>query len=282
MSYQFDIEIDSGAGFCFGVKNAVEKAEAVLNANKELFCLGDIVHNDEEVKRLESLGMKTIDHQALVGLKNKTVLIRAHGEPPETYKSLFANQNTLIEATCPVVLKLQERIEKTHQGGDFILIYGKKSHPEIIGITGRLTGNYLVFSHFEELEPERLPSRLCLYSQTTMDVERLHAIADRLRALGKEIVLKDTVCRQVSGRKEALQNFALRKDVVLMVAGIHSSNGRILLEACREVNPQSYLVGSEKDLDSSWFKPGDRVGISGATSTPAWLMDQIADYLRSW
>lgn len=275
------IEIDSKSGFCFGVKKAIQIAEDVLAEEKELYCLGKIVHNLEEVKRLEKLGMITIGHENLNNLKGKNVLIRAHGEPPLTYETLRKNNNRIIEATCPVVLKLQDRIKISHEKGDFILIYGKKKHPEILGLVGQIDAEYQVFREYDELILSKIPARLTLYSQTTMDVDQLISIAERLVAAGKEIVLKDTVCRQVLGRKKELQRFSLKKDVILMVAGKDSSNGQVLFQACKDVNPRTYHISSKDDISLEWFKKKDEVGICGATSTPEWLMKEIKEFLLS-
>lgn len=280
MKLNLDIEIDAKSGFCFGVRQAIQIAEDVLSDGRQLYCLGKIVHNQEEVKRLERLGMISISHDDLHNLKDKSVLIRAHGEPPETYILLEKNNNTIIEATCSVVLKLQDRIKNSHHQGDFILIFGKKKHPEILGLAGQIEGDYLVFEDYNELDLNSLPFKLTLYSQTTMDVDQLHDIYNKLTLYGKEVLLKDTICRQVLGRKKELQNFSRRKDVILMVAGKDSSNGQVLYESCKAVNSRSYQVSSLDDVNLEWFKSGDKLGICGATSTPEWLMNEIKDFLN--
>ncbi|MEA1878475.1 MAG: 4-hydroxy-3-methylbut-2-enyl diphosphate reductase [Bacteroidota bacterium] len=279
MKLNLDIEIDSQSGFCFGVKEAIRKAEDVLSQGKKLYCLGQIVHNQEEIKRLEDLGMVTIDLGDIEKLKGENILIRAHGEPPETYNSIEKNHNVSIEATCPVVLKLQDRIKATHDDGDFILIFGKKQHPEVLGLAGQIGGDYLIFKEFEELVIDDLPDRITLYSQTTMDVDQLLIIAEKLKQAGKEVVLKDTVCRQVLGRKNEIQIFAKKKNIILMVAGKNSSNGQILYEACKLVNSRSYHISSVGEVSPEWFLSGDKVGICGATSTPDWLMKDVEVYL---
>jgi len=281
MTLNLDIEVDAQSGFCFGVRKAIQKAEGVLAQGKKLYCLGQIVHNHEEVKRLEKLGMITIDHNEIKNLSGENILIRAHGEPPETYEILEKNNNFAIEATCSVVLKLQDRIKNSHEEGDFILLFGKKQHPEVLGLAGQIDGDYLVFKEFEELIIDKLPDRITLYSQTTMDVDQLHSIANKLTQAGKEVILKDTVCRQVLGRKNELQTFALKKDVIIMVAGKNSSNGQILFESCKMVNSRSYHVSSVEEVSSAWFLSGDKVGICGATSTPDWLMKEIDGYLTN-
>jgi len=279
MKLNLDIEIDSQSGFCFGVKEAIKKAEDVLSQGKKLYCLGQIVHNQEEIKRLEDLGMITIDLKDISTLSNENILIRAHGEPPDTYDIIKDNHNSSIEATCPVVLKLQDRIKSTDNIGGFILIFGKKHHPEVLGLEGQISGDYQVFKEFEELNIDELPDHITLYSQTTMDADQLHIIADKLKQAGKDVVLKDTVCRQVLGRKGEIQTFARKKNIILMVAGKNSSNGQILYKACKEVNPRSYHISSVEDVKSEWFLSDEKVGICGATSTPDWLMMNVEEYL---
>lgn len=279
MKLNLDIEIDSQSGFCFGVKKAIQKAEDVLSQGKKLYCLGQIVHNQEEIKRLEDLGMLTIGLDDIKDLSGENILIRAHGEPPETYNIIENNHNVSIEATCPVVLKLQDRIKTTHDNGDFILIFGKKQHPEVLGLVGQIGGDYLVIKEFEELIVDELPDRITLYSQTTMDMDQLLEIAEKLKQAGKEVILKDTVCREVLGRKAELQKFAKEKNIILMVAGKNSSNGQILFEACKLVNSRSYHISSVGDISSDWFLTGDKVGICGATSTPDWLMKDVEGHL---
>lgn len=279
MEFKLNIEIDAKSGFCFGVKKAIDKAEDILSKGEKLYCLGQIVHNHEEIKRLEELGMVTIDLKDVENLKGENILIRAHGEPPETYDVIEKHHNNSIEATCPVVLKLQDKIKTTHSKGDFILIFGKKLHPEVLGLAGQIDGDYQVFKQFEELDIDVLPDRIILYSQTTMDVDQLHIIAMKLKQAGKKVVLKDTVCRQVLGRKEELQNFAKKKSIILMVAGKNSSNGQILYQACKLANHRSYHVSSVEEVLPEWFQVGDNVGICGATSTPDWLMKDVKSYL---
>lgn len=279
MKLNLDIEIDSQSGFCFGVKKAIQRAEDILSQGKKLYCLGQIVHNQEEIKRLENLGMLTIGLDDIKNLSGENILIRAHGEPPETYNIIKNNHNVSIEATCPVVLKLQDRIKTTHDNGDFILIFGKKQHPEVLGLVGQIGGDYLVIKEFEELIVDELPDRITLYSQTTMDMDQLLEIAEKLKQAGKEVILKDTVCRQVLGRKAELHKFAKEKNIILMVAGKNSSNGQILFEACKLVNSRSYHISSVGDISSDWFLTGDKVGICGATSTPDWLMKDVEGHL---
>jgi len=276
------VTIDPKSGFCFGVKMAITKAEEVLQSGEKLYCLGHIVHNREEVHRLEKMGMITISHDQLPELAGSTVLVRAHGEPPETYRQLEKSGIRLIEASCPVVLKLQDRIRQSHKDGDYILIYGKMEHPEVIGLAGQLPADFQVFQSLEDLDWSTLPQRVTLYSQTTKDPETLIKMADAIENQGIEVNLKDTICRQVSGRKNKLQAFAKEQDVLIMVAGRDSSNGNLLHQRCLEVNPRSYKISSPDDLDPNWFAKNERVGVAGATSTPIWLMEKIAVLIQTY
>jgi 4-hydroxy-3-methylbut-2-en-1-yl diphosphate reductase len=281
MSLNLKVEIDPRSGFCFGVVKAIRRAEEILGKEGKLYCLGQIVHNDEEVKRLQKLGMITITHEQIPGLAGQKVLIRAHGEPPETYESLLNNGNEILDATCPIVLKLQDRMKKSESGGEHILIYGKANHPEVVGLMGHLEGKAQVFKEMEELDLTQLPDSVTLYSQTTMGVEKLYSIRQKLEEAGIRVLLKDTVCRQVSGRKDEMQQFCRRHDVIIFVSGVESSNGRVLYEACREVNSRSHKISSVSEVDHSWFEPGNTVGICGATSTPTWQMEEVRDLLIS-
>lgn len=282
MILHLSVDKDPDAGFCFGVERAIEIAESLLTKGQEVYCLGEIVHNSEEVRRLENLGMKTITHQDLDLISGKNVLVRSHGEPPETYELIRKNGNTLVEATCPIVLKLQERVKKDGQTGRFILIFGKEKHPEVIGLTGHLdTTEYLVFHHPEVLDLSLLPHEVTLYSQTTMDPDLFQEAQEILKNGGIQVQVKDTICRKVSGKREKLKIFAAERDVVLMVAGKNSSNGRVLFEVCRAANPASYLITRPDEIDPSWFLPRQKVGITGATSTPGWQMDAVAKHLKT-
>jgi 4-hydroxy-3-methylbut-2-en-1-yl diphosphate reductase len=277
MSLNLKVEIDPRSGFCFGVVKAIGRAEEILRKEGKLFCLGQIVHNDEEVKRLKKLGMITVSYDDIDQIHGQKVLIRAHGEPPETYELLRKNNIEIIDATCPIVLKLHDRMKMSENKGEFILIYGKVNHPEVVGIMGHLGGNGLVFKDFDELKIDELPPKVTLYSQTTMSVDKLYEVRQKLEAAGITVILKDTVCRQVSNRKEEMQAFCRKHNVIIFISGVESSNGRILYEACREVNPRSYKISSVGETDSSWFQPGSSVGICGATSTPSWLMEEAKE-----
>jgi 4-hydroxy-3-methylbut-2-enyl diphosphate reductase len=281
MAMNLKVEIDPRSGFCFGVVKAIRRAEEILKSEGKLYCLGQIVHNDEEVKRLEGMGMVTISPLDIKELKNQKVLIRAHGEPPSTYRQLTDNGNTILDATCPIVLKLQDRMKRSEGDGETILIFGKANHPEVIGLMGHLEGKAQVFKEFDELNLEELPENVTLYSQTTMSIDKLYAIRQQLEDAGIRVLLKDTVCRQVSGRMEEMQMFCRRHDAVVFVAGVESSNGKVLYEACREVNQKSYKISAVGEIQPEWFSPGNSVGICGATSTPMWQMEEARDYLLS-
>lgn len=266
------VEIDPRSGFCFGVVKAINRAEEILSKEGKLYCLGQIVHNDEEVKRLQKLGMITLSHNEIDNLYGQKVLIRAHGEPPETYEILRKNGNEILDATCPIVLKLQDRIKRSEGEGEYILIYGKVNHPEVVGLMGHLNGKGIVFKDIDELDFKQLPDKVTLYSQTTMSVEKLYAVRQKLEDAGIHVLLKDTVCRQVSGRKEEMQSFCRKHDAIIFISGTESSNGRVLFDACLEVNSRSHKISSVDEISHSWFRPGESIGICGATSTPTWQM----------
>lgn len=276
------VEIDAQSGFCFGVVYAIEMAEEILEEEGVLYCLGDIVHNDEEVLRLEKKGLKIINHEALGNLKDTKVLIRAHGEPPSTYETALKNNITLIDASCPVVLKLQNRIRNTFQKEENIYIYGKHGHAEVNGLLGQTEGKATVFQSLEELDMEKLPQKISLYSQTTKSTESFYAIHKTLTDNGIEVELNDTICRQVSNRDGELRKFALQYDVIIFVSGQKSSNGKVLFQVCKSANANTHFVSSAGDVKESFFKPNQRVGICGATSTPMWLMEEIRDYMLSF
>jgi len=259
------------------VVKAIHRAEDILKKEGKLYCLGQIVHNDEEVNRLQRMGMVTLTHDEIAGLHGQKVLIRAHGEPPETYEILHRNGNEILDATCPIVLKLQDRMKKSEDEGEFILIYGKANHPEVVGLLGHLGGNGIVFKDVNELNIKELPARVTLYSQTTMSVDKLYEVRQQLEDAGVTVVLKDTVCRQVSGRKEEMQAFCRKHDVIIFISGLESSNGKVLFDACCAVNPRSHKISASREIDLSWFRPGDSVGVCGATSTPMWQMEEAKE-----
>lgn len=275
MNYNLSVTIDKSSGFCFGVVYAIDMAEDILDNEEYLYCLGDIVHNDEEVERLKAKGLRIIDHEQLHKLKSEKVLIRAHGEAPSTYELALANNLTLIDASCPVVLKLQNRIKNSHDDDEQILIFGKHGHAEVIGLQGQTDGKALVFMDIAELDNVELPSKFTLYSQTTKSVDKFYQIKDELINRGYEVKANDTICRQVSNRYDELERFVKDFDKIVFVSGKKSSNGKVLYDVCKKYNDNSYFISNIEELNLSWFKENDKVGICGATSTPMWLMEQV-------
>lgn len=274
------VTIDQQSGFCFGVVYAIEMAEEILDEEGLLYCLGDIVHNDEEIERLKKKGLQIIDHEQLKNLKSVKVLIRAHGEPPETYRLAVENQITLIDASCPVVLKLQNRIKNSYEREGELFIYGKHGHAEVLGLLGQTKGKATVFQSLEELDLDNLPPRISLYSQTTKSKDSFYRIYEELTRRGVQVDLNDTICRQVSNRDDELRHFATRFDHIIFVSGKKSSNGRVLFEVCKAGNPSTHFVSHTNEIQPMWFKPGATVGICGATSTPMWLMQEIKQHLE--
>ena len=272
-----DVTIDTKSGFCFGVEFAIEIAEEILQQDGELYCLGDIVHNDMEVKRLEDMGLKIIDHAELKHMKDVKVLIRAHGEPPSTYDLAIKNNITLMDASCPVVLKLQNRIKKSHDKREKIYIYGKHGHPEVKGLMGQTGKDAIVFQDIKELDLDDLPASLTLYTQTTKSKEKFYEIVSKLTKTGIEVNVNDTLCRQVSNRDNQLQDFSNNFDKIVFVSGTKSSNGNALFNVCKQNNSNSYFVSSSDEIDRGWFRKDESVGVCGATSTPMWLMEEVKD-----
>lgn len=275
------VDIDQNSGFCFGVVYAIEMAEDILNEFQHLYCLGDIVHNDEEVRRLEKKGLKIINHDALRNLHNEKVLIRAHGEPPSTYRIALENKLELIDASCPVVLKLQNRIRNSYDKHEKIYIYGKHGHAEVEGLLGQTEQEAIVFQDINELNIADLPRNLTLYSQTTKSTDKFYEITSTLRDAGIEVNANDTICRQVSNRDKELRDFAGNYDVILFVSGTKSSNGKVLYGVCKDRNPNTYFISSKQEIDPDWFTTTNSVGICGATSTPMWLMEEVKVKLLS-
>ena len=272
-----DVTIDTKSGFCFGVEYAIEIAEEILQQDGELYCLGDIVHNDMEVKRLEDMGLKIIDHDELKKMKDVKVLIRAHGEPPSTYDLAIKNNITLMDASCPVVLKLQNRIKKSHDKKEKIYIYGKHGHPEVKGLMGQTGKDAIVFQDIKELDLDDLPASLTLYTQTTKSKEKFYEIVSKLTKTGADVNVNDTLCRQVSNRDNQLQDFSNNFDKIVFVSGTKSSNGNALFNVCKQNNSNSYFVSSSDEIDKSWFSKDEKVGVCGATSTPMWLMEEVKE-----
>ncbi|HTI59187.1 4-hydroxy-3-methylbut-2-enyl diphosphate reductase [Mucilaginibacter sp.] len=280
--YNLQVTIDGDSGFCFGVVYAIDMAEEILAEDGYLYCLGDIVHNDEEVERLKAKGLRIIGHEQLKDLHNEKVLIRAHGEAPETYKLALENNIMLIDASCPVVLKLQNRIKTSYDSNEKILIFGKPGHAEVIGLQGQTNNEALVFMDMEELDNVDLPDKFTLYSQTTKSTEKFYKIKEELLSRGYEVKANDTICRQVSNRDKDLPAFVAKFDKIIFVSGRKSSNGKVLFEVCRKHNPNTYFISSPEELELSMFSPGDKVGIAGATSTPMWLMEQVKTELEQF
>lgn len=269
------VTIDDNSGFCFGVVYAIQMAEDILDEKGKLYCLGDIVHNDEEVERLRKKGLKIISHDEFNQLRGEQVLIRAHGEPPETYKKALEQDIELIDASCPVVLKLQNRVREAYNDNEKIMILGKHGHAEVIGLKGQTNGDAIVIEEFSELDTIELPKKIQLYSQTTKSTKKLYALRDELKSRGVEVDFNDTLCRQVSNRDIQLREFAKKFDIIIFVSGKKSSNGKVLHDVCKEVNPNTYFVSSKEELNKDWFTNGCTVGICGATSTPQWQMEEI-------
>ncbi len=276
------VEIDNDSGFCFGVVTAIRKAEEELQKSGTLYCLGDIVHNSDEVQRLSSKGLKIITHSEMEKLHGVKVLLRAHGEPPSTYELARRNGIEIIDATCPVVLRLQQRIKDTFStpAGQRpqIVIYGKNGHAEVNGLVGQTAGEAIVIESADDLDRIDFSRDVALYSQTTKSLEGFRHITEEIRRRlrpGCRLESFDTICRQVANRVEKLQRFARAHDVVLFVAGKKSSNGKVLYANCREVNPSTYLISNPSELDRQWLAGAESVGICGATSTPRWLMEQV-------
>ncbi len=275
------IEIDEGSGFCFGVTRAIGKAEEELGNGKKLYCLGDIVHNGKECNRLQQLGLETIDHDTYNTLHDANVLLRAHGEPPSTYKKAKENNIHIVDATCPVVLHLQERIRKEYTADTGhrkqIVIFGKNGHAEVLGLVGQTEGTAIVIESPEEVERLDMNRDICLYSQTTKSLDGFRTIVEYIQNnISPDATFKysDTICRQVANRMPHIREFASRHDVILFVCGKKSSNGRVLFSQCKEVNPRSYMIDTASEVTPDWLQNCSSVGICGATSTPKWLMEE--------
>lgn len=281
------IEIDAASGFCFGVTTAIGKAEEELTHSDSLYCLGDIVHNERECERLRELGLQTIDHESFAQLHDAKVLLRAHGEPPTTYAQAVKNGIEIIDATCPVVLQLQRRIKRKYDTSNRpqIVIYGKRGHAEVLGLVGQTNGEAIVIENLEETEKLDFTRDICLFSQTTKSLEGFQSIVSYITEhIQAPAVFEffDTICRQVANRLPNIRNFASRHDVIIFVCGLKSSNGKVLYEECKKVNPQSYLVDEPGNINPSWFKNAQSVGICGATSTPKWLMEACREAIMKF
>ena len=286
------VTIDKNSGYCFGVEFAIKMAEDEMEDKEPLYCLGDIVHNDMEVKRLTDKGLVVIDREKLQGLSNCKVLIRAHGEPPETYRLAIENNIELIDASCPVVLKLQHRVknafDKMERENGQIVIYGKKGHAEVIGLTGQTLEKAIVVMEDADLEKIDYSRPVTLFSQTTKSTKGFYALSEKIEEKIKstkgelteiDFNSNDSICRQVSNREPQLKRFSQENEVILFVSGKKSSNGMALYQVCLSENPRSYFIESEEEIELAWFQNAERVGICGATSTPMWLMEQVKAYV---
>lgn len=278
------IEIDNGSGFCFGVTTAIKKAEEELAQGEKLYCLGDIVHNGMECERLRQMGLITINHEEMRKLHDVKVLLRAHGEPPETYELARRNNIEIIDATCPVVLKLQKRIKEQYDANlqSQIVIFGKKGHAEVLGLVGQTQSSAIVIENFDEVTKLDFSRDIYLYSQTTKSLDEFHRIIDYIQAHispNAKFQSFDTICRSVANRMPNISQFAAKHDLVLFVCGRKSSNGKVLYNECLRVNPNTHLVEGPEEIGPQWLEGINTVGICGATSTPKWLMEQCRDKL---
>ena len=281
------IEIDSGSGFCFGVTTAIQKAEEELAKGNKLYCLGDIVHNGMECERLREMGLITINHDELAQLHDVKVLLRAHGEPPETYELARQNNIEIIDATCPVVLQLQKRIKKQYEANSQqpsansqIVIFGKKGHAEVLGLVGQTVGNAIVIEHFDDVKQLDFSRDIYLYSQTTKSLDEFHRIIEYIQEhISSDATFRsfDTICRSVANRMPNISQFATKHDLILFVCGRKSSNGKVLYNECLRVNPNTHLIEGPEEINPQWLEGIQTVGICGATSTPKWLMKQCRD-----
>ena len=282
------VEIDEGSGFCFGVVTAINKAEEELAKGAKLYCLGDIVHNSREVERLKAMGLITINHDEFQQLHNAKVLLRAHGEPPETYVTARRNNIEIIDATCPVVLRLQKRIKQEHQkesGEEVqIIIYGQNGHAEVLGLVGQTTGKAIVIEKLEEVKGLDFSKSIRLYSQTTKSLDEFWEIVDYIKehiSPDASFEYYDTICRQVANRMPNLRDFAASHDLIFFVSGKKSSNGKMLFSECLKVNSNSHLIDNESEIDASLLHGVQSIGVCGATSTPKWLMEKVHRHILS-
>lgn len=281
-----EVIIDDNSGFCFGVVRAIGEAESALERVGEVYSLGDIVHNRVEVQRLEQLGLHTISHEDMPRLEGRTLLIRAHGEPPRTYRMAEELGITIIDATCPVVARLQRRLreayDKMQEVGGSVVLLGKRGHAEVIGLTGQADDDVVVVENEADLNNVDFRRPIYFLSQTTQSIALFNQLAEEIKARAKGVTVNidDTICRRVAGREALLADFSRSVDVVIFVSGRKSSNGRVLYEVCRGANPRSYNIEESSEIDWSWLEGAERVGICGATSTPRWLMEQVAEAIK--
>ena len=285
------ITIDKKSGFCFGVVHAIEAVEKTLQNQEHLYCLGSIVHNDEEVHRLEKMGMEIINLKKMAMLRDKSVLIRAHGEPPATYEMAKNNNISIIDTTCPVVLELQKKVHAGYRAMKVkkgqVAIFGKKGHAEVIGLAGQTDNTALVISTLKEVETIDFSKPLRLYAQTTQSLSTFESLIGLIKSKyylygnkKPDFIWYDTICRQVSSRESHLKKFSIGHHIIIFVSSKESSNGQVLYQVCKSVNNRSYMISSEKDLRNEWFENCKHIGICGATSTPMWLMNAVAEEIK--
>lgn len=276
------VTIDDNSGFCFGVVRAIDEAEKALKTLGHVSCLGDIVHNRVEVQRLEAMGLDTVTHDDMERLEGETLLIRAHGEPPTTYRRAESLGINIVDATCPVVARLQRRLREAYEAmskvGGRVILLGKRGHAEVIGLTGQVNDDVTVVEHIEDLDQLTFDTPVYFLSQTTQSIELFNRMAEVIvkRAGAENVTIDDTICRRVAGREEKLTSFAKSVDVVLFVCGRKSSNGRVLFDVCRRANSRAYSIEEASEIDKNWFEGAASIGICGATSTPRWLMEEVA------
>lgn len=282
-----EVIIDDNSGFCFGVVRAIGEAESALERVGDVYSLGDIVHNRVEVQRLEQLGLHTVSHEDMKNLSGRTLLIRAHGEPPRTYRMAEELGITIIDATCPVVARLQRRLREAYDNmkevGGSVVLLGKRGHAEVIGLTGQADDDVVVIENEGDLNNVDFTRPIYFLSQTTQSIALFNKLAEdiKMRAGDVAVTIDDTICRRVAGREALLTDFSKSVDVVIFVSGRKSSNGRVLYEVCRSANPRSFNIEESSEIDLSWLEGAERVGICGATSTPRWLMEQVAESIKS-
>lgn len=284
------VTIDKYAGFCYGVERAIQAAEQYLESNNTLYCLGDIVHNEMELQRLRKMGLVVIDREKYKKLEDVTVLLRAHGEPPETYDIAEKNRIELIDATCPLVLKLQKKIRLSaneNKPDGQIIVYGKPTHPEIIGLKGQANDKIIVVNDLSDLDQVDFSKPIRLYSQTTRDKRRLLGLKTEIQrridiVSGPSLQFNDTICKQVHNRNDSLKEFCEHHQVILFVGGKKSSNAKVLFHICKSTNPSTYFLSNADDLQPGMLKDVEDIGISGATSTPRWLLDSVKEKILSW
>lgn len=275
------VDIDKHSGFCFGVVEAIKKAEKYINNDEPIYCLGQIVHNEEEVKRLEKEGMTTIDGDTFKQLKKAKVLFRAHGEPPSSYQIAGTNHIQLIDASCPIVTKLQSRVRSAYKRNETVYIFGKHHHPEVIGLLGQTDNNAVVFQSIDELDMSKVPTSITLFSQTTRNKQEYARIINIFKENGINVKVNNTICGEVANRQPEIEMFCKKYDKIIFVAGKKSSNGKVLYGVCKSTNSNSFFITEVSEINPYWFNQNDTVGICGATSTPQWLMQKTKEFLEN-